>query len=263
MNNSIIRFLSISLLVCVFATTPAPGQETVKIAIGEWRPYFSRELKHYGLVSKIITEAFLLENIKVKYGFFPWKRSLELAKKGKGWGGSGIWSKTKDREPFFLFSDPVMVKQIVFFHLKTTELNWEKLSDLKDYKIGGTIGYKYHPPFERAERKGILNIERVRSDDMNFKKLLKGRISLFICDFTIGYATLNKLFDRDTTALFTNNPRSVVKSYNSLILSKKLPGSRELMKRFNMGLKKLRASGRYDQYILESRQGKYKIKDSN
>ena len=258
MKNLFIKFLSVSLFVSLLAVTPLSAVETVKITIGEWRPYFSKDLKHYGLVAKIITEAFLQEGVTVKYGFFPWKRSIELAKHGKRWDGSGIWSKTKDRAPFFLFSEPVMVKQVVFFHLKTTELNWSKLSDLKGFKIGGTIGYKYHHPFEKAEKDGILNVERVHSDEMNFKKLLKGRITLFICDFTIGYATLNNIFDRDTTALFTNNPKSVVKSYNSLILSKKLPASKTLMKKFNMGLNTLKKSGKYDHFILESRQGKYK-----
>ncbi len=65
------------------------------------------------------------------------------------------------------------------------------------------------------------------------------------------------MYDRETVALFSNHPKPISVSFNSLILSKKDENKSRMVK-FNSGLKKLKKSGRYDQIIDESRQGKYK-----
>ncbi|MEH6344858.1 MAG: hypothetical protein V7785_07230 [Bermanella sp.] len=43
-----------------------------------------------------------------------------------------------------------------------------------------------------------------------------------------------------------------------LILSKKIKGNQRMLKLFNKGLKRLKASGRYDQFFSQSRRGEYK-----
>lgn len=85
----VLFFLSISLNVY--------AQESIRLTNGEWPPYLSKDLKHYGVASRIVTEAFDLEGIKVEYGFFPWERALELAKHGD-WDGSLVWFHTPKRE---------------------------------------------------------------------------------------------------------------------------------------------------------------------
>ncbi|MBU2714317.1 hypothetical protein KCG35_25035, partial [Zooshikella sp. WH53] len=39
------------------------GSGVVRVATGEWPPYISKNLKHYGVVSHVIKEAFAEENI--------------------------------------------------------------------------------------------------------------------------------------------------------------------------------------------------------
>ena len=48
------------------------AKKTITITNGEWDPLFSKNLKHYGVTSHIVTEAFALEGYKVKYSFYPW-----------------------------------------------------------------------------------------------------------------------------------------------------------------------------------------------
>ena len=70
---------------------------SIKIANGDWPPYFSPTLEHNGVVSRIVKEAFGNEGVPVEYVFLPWKRGLIEAKTGK-WAGSVGWLKTKERE---------------------------------------------------------------------------------------------------------------------------------------------------------------------
>ncbi len=45
-----------------------------------------------------------------------------------------------------------------------------------------------------------------------------------------------------------------------LLLSKKLEGNEQLMKSFNQGLKRLKKSGKVEQYFAESQRGEYRKK---
>lgn len=91
------------------------GNEIIRITNGEWMPFMSKEVRNYGFVSEIVSEAFLLEGVEVEYGFYPWVRSLELARIGQ-WDGTIGWAKTEEREKDFYFSDePIWTATAVFF----------------------------------------------------------------------------------------------------------------------------------------------------
>ncbi len=42
-------------------------EETIRLTNGEWIPFLSEDLKHYGVISRIVKEAFALEGMKVEY----------------------------------------------------------------------------------------------------------------------------------------------------------------------------------------------------
>ena len=224
---------------------------------GEWPPYMSKDLKHNRVASRIVTDAFALVDIKAEYGFYPWKRSLNLAKTGR-WDGSVVWSKNGDRLKYFYFSNPVINDKSVFFHLKDFVFDWKKYEDLKGIKIGGTNGYNYDADFHKYQKNGTLLVEYVTSDETNFKKLLKGRIKIFVCNLEVGYSLLYKLFPAETVSLFMNHPKTVKNSEMGLILSKKDKKNLKRIKLFNKGLEKLRRSGEVDRFLDESRRGEYK-----
>ncbi len=51
-----------------------PEPDSVRIANGEYAPYFSEDLKHYGVGSRIVKAAFAEVGINVDYVFRPWER---------------------------------------------------------------------------------------------------------------------------------------------------------------------------------------------
>ncbi len=106
----------LGLFLMVHFSTISFAEETIRITNGEWTPFLSEGLEHYGVVSRIVAESFALEGVKVKYRFFPWARAYKLVKSGD-WDGSVVWSRTPEREKDVYFSDPLLVSYDVFFHL--------------------------------------------------------------------------------------------------------------------------------------------------
>lgn len=246
--------ISVSLSLLLVIASSISAQDTVRITNGEWPPYLSDKLKNYGVASRIVTEAFALEGIKVEYGFFPWNRSLVLAEKGE-WNGSAVWFKSPEREELFYISDPVIQSRYVFFYLQNYSFDWKTTADLRDIQIGGTIGYNYGEAFETAEREGKIKVDRCASDEMNFNKLLNDRFKIFPVDMDVGYAILHKLFKPEIVSMFRYHPLPLRQDSLHLILSKKIEKNKQLIEVFNRGLKKLYESGKVEQYINESRGG--------
>ena len=151
------------------------------------------------------------------------------------WDGVVGFETNSEREPYFYASDDLWVAPWVFFHLKTFSFGWETIDDLKGIKIGGTLEYMYTPEFLRAERSGILTIERAPTDQMGFKKLQAGRIELFPQIVAIGYHQLQEMFDPKTVKLFTHHPKPFGMHIEQLLLSKKHKRSRHLVQLFNRG----------------------------
>ncbi len=230
------------------------AQDTIRLASGEWAPYQSEHLKDNGIASRIVTQAFALEGIKVEYGYFPWARSYEFAKTGE-WDGTFLWFDTSERRQFFHISEPVLDIEYVFFHLKRHAFDWNKIDDLKGKKIGATLKYSYGEDFKRAEEAGSIDVERVSADELNFKKLLKGRIHIFPNERESGYALLRKLFTPEQVALFTHHPLPVRADPHHVLFPKSLARSEQMVARFNRGLKRLQERDKIERSKAEARGG--------
>ncbi|MBF9018017.1 MULTISPECIES: ABC transporter substrate-binding protein [unclassified Oceanispirochaeta] len=246
------------LLLLLMIPSPSYSQETVRITNGEWPPFLFEELKHGGVTSHIVKEAFALEGINVRYGWFPWARALANAKTGD-WDASIGWQKTPEREKDFIFSEPILEGRIVFFHLKDYSFEWETLDDLKGIKIGAVIGYNYSVEFIEAERAGEITVKRIGSEEQNFKKLLSGRIDVFISNVDVGYAVLNKYFPDEEYDRITYHTTPFYINELRLAFSRKNQKSDRLLLLFNRGLQELKNQGLYDQYYESSRKGEYEL----
>lgn len=228
------------------------GEETIVLTNGEFAPYMSKKLPHYGFYSRVVTEAFALEGVKVEYKFMPWKRGYQQTQKGEFDGAVG-WTHKPGREEFFYFSDVVLVSQSVYFHLKSYPFDWKTIVDLEGIKLGATLGYNYGKEFEDAEKAGKIKVQWTVSDLNSLKKMEKGRIEVFQLNIDVGYALINENFKPETARLFTHHPKPVLKSVYYLMLSKKIERNKRMLVLFNNGLKRLKESGKYEQFRVEFR----------
>jgi len=251
MKKSVLLIVAFLLLgIQLFA------QKTIRITNGEWEPYLSQYSYKYGLASHIVSEAFKLENITIEWGFFPWKRSYVLAQKGV-WDASAVWWPSPETKENFLVSSPVVKTSFVFFHLKNYKFQWKSMQDVHDQEIGFTRGYDYGKEFMSALKDKKINIQVSNSDELNFKKLLKGRIDIFPNDLLVGSSQIRNNFSDEEAKLFTSHPKQFSKNTLNLIICKHCENGQYFLEKFNSGLKKLIKSGRLKQMYKDLYSGKY------
>jgi len=250
------RFIPLLIILATFFATALQAGEPIKIATGEWPPYFSESFEFGGFGAKICAEAFALSGLEAEYSCMPWKRAYESTKLGQ-FDASPGWRKNTDRESLFYFSDPIFYTNSVLFHRKGTPLNWNKLEDLKDKTIGITLGYSYIPLLKPVMENGKGRLDIAPTDEINMIKLAAGRIDIFPCSRAVGYYLLRTKMLPGTGDSITNHPKPIEEGAVYMIISKKIHNGREILSKFNEGLKELKDSGLYDQYLTESLRGDY------
>ena len=246
--------------ILLFSVATVFCEETVTVGVNEYAPLLSENMKHNGVMGRILTEIFALEGMKVELKWIPWKRAYLGVKEGKRYDLTPCWSKNAEREKDVYFSDPLYEMYHVFFHLKTFPIKWQSYDDLKEYKIGATIGYFYGDDFKNAESSGKIKVEYAPSDYLNFKKLVKGRFQVFPINFITGPYLARKSLTPEEFSSITSNPKPVSTHSNHYVLFSKNEKGLRLLQLFNKGLKQLKGSGKFDKYFEESRHGEYDSK---
>jgi len=253
------RTIPIIILTAIYLIIPQiclgfSDSLSIKIANGDWPPYFSEKLRHNRVVSRIVKDAFEIEGIGVEYVFLPWKRGLVEAKAGK-WTGAIGWLKTEDREKQFYFSKPIMDLIPVFFQRKDYRINWNSMAELKGKRIGATYGFFYGSDFAEAEKNKIITVDRTTDSYHNLKKLIYKRVDLAAVEREVGLYLLMTKFSSDESVLVEPQLKSLHSEPAYLLISKKVENSKDIIRSFNRGFETLMNDGRIGKYWIEFEQG--------
>jgi len=241
--------LLLSLILGLSMSVSLYSSDTITISTGDWAPYTSPTDPNGKVAETIVTEAFKLEGIDVKYSYDGWKKTFAMAQDAKS-DGTIPWFRSPDREVNFLYSKKAIIRtKTVFFHLKSKDVKWKTYDDLKKYKIGGTVGFK---TAKFLDEKGI-KVELVDTELENFQKLLAGSIDITSASYLVGHSIIKKNFPADKAAMFTSHAKKIFPATGAYYLvSKKHPRAQELVTKFDSGMQKLVKSGRFVQIIKES-----------
>jgi len=253
MASILIKVIGAFLLFSTWGVSFAT--ETIKLAVGEYTPYIAKDLKHHGLASHIVTEAFALVGYDAELIFSSQRRAYEDGK--SRYDGTFLWFRNPQREADFFFSDPIIEETQYFFHLKSFKISWHTLDDLKGMDVGGINGFYYGPEYKQYVDDKKIAVDLAVEDVHNFRKLLAGRIQLFPQELRVGYDAIRKYFSPEEAALFTHHPKPLYTNFSYLLLSRSDPDNRRIMEEFNKGLRLLRESGRYEQFVKAFEQGEY------
>ncbi len=259
--------LLLLFVFCTISTALSSEQlvsNVVQITTEEYPPFTTTNLKHNGLMSHIVSEAFLLENITVEYIFMPAARSYSAAGNGLV-DGTLPWAKSDDRAVHFLYSEPIFdVGWETFYFRKDSMLNWDSsvrdYTTLKGLTIGAIISYDYGDDFRAAEKNNVISVIRVSRLKQLFEMLLSGHVDMVISKEFVADYTLQHEFTQQQIAQLDFSPENnAPPSYDYLLFSKRKPTAEYYLRALNSGLKKLHFSGRYYELIENYRKGEYLI----
>ncbi len=240
MNKLMLFFL------LLFLSTNLFSKQSITLSTGEWAPYTSQNDPKGRIAQIIVSEAFSLENIHVKYQYFPWDKALK-ASKDLQVDVTMPWYKTNERKEEFYYSKQAVIRsRVVFFHLKSLDFKWQNYEDLKEYSIGASLGYRSTTLLKEKK----INISLTSTEVQNYKNMLNKKIDITASSILVGYDIINKTFSKEQRTLFTHDQKPVFPETGAhLLISKKHPRAKELINTFDQGLKKLIKSGRYEQII--------------
>ncbi|WP_221075524.1 substrate-binding periplasmic protein [Agarivorans aestuarii] len=238
---------------------PAFAVKNINLTSGEWPPYLSIDLAKGGIAAQIVSEAFAQQGIKTYYGYYPWKRSFEYARRGFGaanfrWHGSLAWIETEQRKQHFWFSEPIVSDKEILFSLKSNPIHWQTIEDLRGISIGGTVAAVY-PTLEKTAEKELISLEIAGDYQSLFKRLLYQRIDAIALTKTVALHYMTNHLSEAETQQITYSETLVEQRHFRLMLSKKHSENQHYLQQFNQGLQKLKTSGRYAELLeqLESR----------
>ena len=234
------------ILLFVLLSTSAASR-TVMISSGEYPPWTGAKLPHDGYVNQIIRESFAIVGIETEFVYLPWKRAFEAAQSGT-YDATSYWFDNRERRDAMLLSEPVIQNRTVFFQRSEDKpIEWQKLSDLSDYRMSATVGFTYTEEFYEAIVQRELQVTMVPNDVQNIKMLMSRRVDLVATDEMSGFymaATLSV----DPRKLRVLKP-AMATPQGYLMATKSNPASEELIATFNRGLKMIKANGTYKQII--------------
>lgn len=251
-----IRFLCLFAIALLTAEFQQSMADTIMIATTEYPPYTTEKTEHKGFVNRLITDAFAAMGHKTTFVFRPWKRAIEMTKKGKYQALSYSFT-LESRKKDFHFSLPIVEYEEVYFYWKSPpRKDVANLADLKDLRVGATRGYAYTDDFWKKGKEKLYKIRVESTDERNMRNLKLGRIEVFPLDKISGWQLINDSFEVDKKN-FATYAKPLKSDHGYLVFPRALAGGEKLMKIFNEGLTNIKASGLHDKILDEAANGIY------
>jgi polar amino acid transport system substrate-binding protein len=231
------------------ADLAAKAQAPVRIATGEFPPYADESSPSKGIAVSIVREAFALAGYRTEFSFLPWSRA-QVETLAARFDASSHWGANEQRRKDFLLSDSILTEHWVFLHRREDALDWNSLADLGKRRIGVTRDYTYTPEFWAAMRNKTLVSEPVINDLAGLRMLLIGRIDVLPLERSVACWLLSRHFDAAQAARVMAARKSLSDDFQThLILPPSAARSSELLRDFNAGLAKLKASKVYGELL--------------
>ncbi|MEM9625045.1 MAG: transporter substrate-binding domain-containing protein [Pseudomonadota bacterium] len=237
---------ALSLLSIGVATADA---SPLRIAAGEYPPYTSEAMEHYGPINRIVTHASQEAGFEVEFEFLPWKRGLEETRLGR-FTASSYWYYSDKRKQDFIHVGPLTEDRIVFMHRKDLDVpSWSSLDDLSGFTIGATNGFTYNEAFWEAAENGTLDVEVAVDDPTNLRKLVAGRLDIIVIEQTLAGHLFNDMLTEQQTENLTFLDRPLQVNPGFLLVSRKIPNADAIASSLQSGLDSIREQGLIDQFL--------------
>lgn len=244
------------VLICLVGLMLFAKERTFMITGEEFPPYeYVVNGKVVGIDIDIVDAIFKRLNTPYEVRLYPWARAWRMAELGRV--DAVLSTSRKDsREPYVYYPDEYMwSSEFVFFTLKEKKLSdFRGYDDIKKHSlvVGIIRGNSYHESFWRAFPPRASNdtehhplLDLAVDAESNFKKLMAGRIDLFLIPKTIGLRLISQLgYEKEVTYY----DRVMFSKKYPMVFTKKsdYPNMTDFMKRFTEELRRIKQSGEYE-----------------
>lgn len=256
MHRLKIRFLLLIVYVLFCQVTSgllAAQTATVeKVTLSEdpWPPYILGEEGRAptgGIAVDVLKRVFKNLSITLEMQLYPWQRSLYLVREGRE-DGHMLLVKSPSWDQYMVYSVPFIDDRFLLWSKKTepVALGWQSFAELVPYSIGITHHYSYGEQFEQARAQLPLSLSGAKTDELNFKLLLGGRIDAFICLEKVANAIFQRNPSLHNRFVAAEKPIETLSLYMSL---HKDSAAVKLMPLINQQLTELKHSGEIEKII--------------
>jgi polar amino acid transport system substrate-binding protein len=169
---------------------------------------------------------------------------MEQLRAGQLDGSVALW-RTPERETFLRFSRPYLENRLVLLARKGTDLGATRLSQLEGQRVAIVESYAYGPEVEQA--RGPVFV-RGPSDQKNLELLLQGKVDYLLADELLIHDFFERQGERARVLLAAGKAPMVERALH-LGLRRDLPGSEQIIARFDEAIRAMIADGSYNRIL--------------
>ncbi len=238
------RKLLVIFIVLIFITAPSLAKNVIILSCTEWAPYTGVKLNNKGFFTEICETALKRSDYKTVVKVVPWKRAVEMTKKGKFHALLGA-SYTKERTSYFKYPNYFWGSTIHFFAKKGHNFKYKKIKDLCPSKLGILYGSFLTKRFKKYS---CFKIETVPKIELNIKKLANNRLDLFLdTKDSVNYYLNSNM--KSYKGRIIPLPEALITDKIYLVFSKQLNNYKKLTKDFDKGILKIKNDGTYNNIL--------------
>lgn len=251
------KFLSSIFIPMLLATSVCQAITTIKIRGDQWCPYNCDPASGAEGYQVDILRAIFEPEYKIDYKMMSWSRAIIEAKQGKIDGLVG--ATDYDGAELLYPKESLGLSVSYFFSIKEKNLpSISKIADVDNKKIGIISDYRYGPLVDRLVAQKHPAFVKFFGDSAQQKILrtmLGGRLDYILEDPQVISAVLASMkLKADTLKANGALDQAPLRSY--VVFSKAKPSSKDLVKKFEEGVKQIRKSGKLLQILK-----KYNLED--
>lgn len=233
--------LAVAVLSAVLVFTPPGSAQDIRVVADEFPPYnYIDEGEVTGASTDVVRAVLDYLQIDADIEIMPWARAYRTALDRENILIYTI-ARSAEREASFKWVGPVSEYNAVLFRTpQRADIAVRRIQDLRNYTVGATrddIRAQY------LVRKGFDDIQLVRLGGVNIKKLIHGRIDLWLENELTAYYFVKKQGLDPDKILQKAYVLDIGTGYGYMAFSRKTPD--RIVNRFRMALQYVKDVGAY------------------
>lgn len=220
----------------------AAAQPGLTLEVGSWAPYIDFTVPDRGVLTHQVQQVFTQAGVPTSLREASWKAAEERINR-HGTVSYG-WIRTTEREARWLYSRPICSTRTVLVTRANQPVNWTRLEQLKDIRLGWSRGYSYGNALDHL--RPTLNITEMSDDTVALKRLLVGTVDAVPMDPLVARQLIRQTFSAVDAQRFLIDQapqRTIEKTELHVVCAQSSPSCSATLEQFNKGLRQWRGDG--------------------